>query len=101
MKLLKYILVMVIIASLAACSASKQARSLKKSINGSWTLQTANTEGITEKFAAKVFNEADLNCFIGSSWDFVSNNGTGTYNLVGGTSGCSTLKRGIRWSIYE
>ena len=102
MKLLKYMLGIVIIAAgLTACSVSRQARSLKKSIDGSWTLQTANTEGITEKFAAKVFNEADLNCFIGSSWDFVSNNSTGTYSLVGGTNGCSTLKRSIRWSIYE
>lgn len=74
---------------------------MKKSINGSWVLQTVNTEGITAKFAANVFNEADLNCFIGSSWNFISNNNTGSYNLVGGNTGCSTLQRNIRWTIYE
>jgi hypothetical protein len=97
-----YSLVMFIVMCLAtACSASKEGRTMKKSINGSWTLQTINTEGITEKFAARVFNEADLNCFVGSSWEFISNNGSGSYTLVGGTTGCSTLQRNIRWSIYE
>jgi len=86
---------------LAGCSVSKEGRSMKKSINGSWVLQTVNTEGITAKFSAKVFNEADLNCFVGSSWSFISNNGTGTYNLVGGATGCTTLQRNIRWTIYE
>ena len=86
---------------LGACSVSKEARSMKKSINGSWTLQTVNTEGITAKFTAKVFNEADLNCFIGSTWDFISNNNTGSYKLIGGGTDCTTLQRNIRWTIYE
>ena len=86
---------------LAACSVSKEGRSIKKSINGAWTLQTINIEGIQTKFTAKVFNEADFNCFIGSSWKFVSNNSTGSYSLTGGTPGCQTLTRNIRWSVYE
>jgi hypothetical protein len=102
MKFLNYGLGLVMMTGLlTACSVTKEARTIKKSINGSWTLQTVNTEGITAKFAAKVFNEADLNCFIGSSWDFISNNSTGSYTLVGGTTGCSTLQRNIRWSIFE
>ncbi|MEP7141659.1 MAG: hypothetical protein ABI707_02255 [Ferruginibacter sp.] len=102
MKLLKYSFGLMIIAGLlTACSVSKEGRTIKKSINGSWTLQTVNTEGITAKFAAKVFNEADLDCFIGSSWNFISNNSSGSYTLVGGPAGCSTLQRNIRWSIYE
>ncbi|MEO6546962.1 MAG: hypothetical protein ABIN94_03155 [Ferruginibacter sp.] len=85
----------------AACSVTKEGRSIKKSVSGDWILQTVNTEGITGKFTAKVFNEADFNCFIGSSWNFVANNGTGTYTIVGGNAGCATLERSIRWSIYE
>ena len=102
MKLLNYSIGLLITVSLlTACSASKQGRTMKKTIDGEWVLQTINTEGINTKFAAKVFNEADLNCFVGSSWNFVSNNSTGAYNLVGGTKGCATLQRNIRWSIYE
>ena len=102
MKLLNYGFGLIMMAGLlTACNVTKEARTIKKSINGSWTLQTVNTEGITAKFVAKVFNEADLNCFIGSSWDFIANNSSGSYTLVGGTTGCSTLQRNIRWSIYE
>ena len=102
MKPLKYCLVILpMILLFTACSVSKEGRSIKKSLNGSWTLQTINTEGITQKFAAKIFNEADLDCFVGSSWDFVANNNTGAYTLVGGAAGCSSLRRNIKWSIYE
>ena len=102
MKFLNYSFgLIMMVGLLTACSASKQGRTMKKSINGNWVLQTINTEGINAKFTARIFNEADLDCFIGSSWDFISNNSTGAYNLVGGTKGCSTLQRNIRWSIYE
>lgn len=102
MKFLNYGFGLLLMVSLlAACSVSKQGRTMKKSINGEWTLQTVNTEGINTQFAAKVFNEADLNCFLGSSWRFNSNNSSGSYSLVGGTKGCSTMQRNIRWSIYE
>ncbi len=102
MKLLNYSFgLLITIGLLTACSVSKQGRTMKKTIDGEWVLQTINTEGINSKFTAKVFNEADLNCFVGSSWNFVSNNSTGSYTLVGGTKGCATLQRNIRWSIYE
>ncbi|MCW3089028.1 MAG: lipocalin-like domain protein [Ferruginibacter sp.] len=102
MKLRTYGFILVIMMGLfTACSVTKEGRSIKKSINGNWSLQTINTEGISGKFTAKVFNEADFNCFIGSSWNFISNNGTGSYTLVGGSTGCSTLERSIRWTVYE
>lgn len=86
---------------LCACSASKEGRTMKKTINGDWTLQTINTEGIDAKFKAQIFNEADLNCFVGSNWNFVSNNSSGSYTLAGNTTGCTSLERKITWSIYE
>ena len=102
MKLLNYGFGLLMMAGLlSACASSKEGRSIKNNIDGEWTLQTVNTEGINSKFTAKVFNETDLNCFIGSSWKFNANNSLGTYNLVGGTTGCATLERNFRWSIYE
>ena len=73
---------------------------MKHSINGAWTLQTINVQGIAAKFKATVFNEADYNCFIGSSWTFVSNNSMGMYTLPA-AAGCGAIARNIRWSIYE
>ncbi|MDO9374121.1 MAG: lipocalin family protein [Bacteroidota bacterium] len=98
---LRLLLAFSLVISFTACSVSKEGRSIRKSINGDWNLQSVNVEGIDSKLKAKVFNEADLECFIGSSWNFVSNNGMGSYTLVGNTSGCSSLTRSIRWSVYE
>lgn len=100
-KLRHYVIGFLITCSMLACTASKQGRPVHKKLSGSWTLQTVNIEGITEKFAPKLFNEADLNCFIGSSWNFIADNHSGSYTLIGGSTGCSTLQRNIRWSVNE
>jgi len=84
-----------------ACSGSKEAKTMKKTINGEWTLGTITVEGVAGKVNATVFNEADYNCFTGSTWHFVSNNSSGTYTLPGVGPGCTAISRKIRWSIYE
>jgi hypothetical protein len=96
--LLITVLAMVIFAS---CSVSKEARSMKKHINGNWILQTITAEGITGVVKTRLFNEADLGCFIGSEWNFISNNNMGSYTLVDKNKNCPLLKRYIRWSVYE
>ena len=84
-----------------SCSGSKEARGIKSSINGNWVLQTVTIEGITGVVKTTVFNEADLSCFIGSEWNFVSNNSMGSYTIVDKSKNCTPVKRLIRWSIYE
>lgn len=90
-----------IVASIAACSTSKEARGYKKTIDGNWQLQTVVTQGIMGKIKAQVFNEADFNCFVGSSWHFNSHNSLGTYTISKNVDECTAIKRDIRWSIYE
>ena len=89
------------IMALGSCSGSKEGRTIKKSINGNWVLQTVTVEGITGVVKTTVFNEADLSCFIGSEWNFDSNNNMGSYTLVDKSKNCTLVKRFIRWSIYE
>jgi hypothetical protein len=102
MKLLNYCIVILILTStFAACATSKQNRAMKDTINGNWILQTINTEGTSVKFTAKVFNEADLNCFIGSNWSFNANNSLGNYTLITSTPGCNGIQRSIRWTLIE
>ncbi len=84
----------------AACSVSKEAHTMKHSINGNWTLQTVDVQGINGKIATTVFNEADIKCFTGSTWTFISNNSLGTYQLSS-AAGCPSVTRNIRWSVYE
>jgi hypothetical protein len=90
-----------VILFFTSCSVSNEARSMKKNINGNWILETATVEGITGVLKTRVFNEADLACFIGSEWNFISNNSMGSYTIVDNSKNCTPLKRFIRWSIYE
>ena len=85
----------------SSCSVSKEARSIKKNVNGNWILQTVTVEGIAGVVKTTVFNEADLSCFVGSEWNFISNNSMGSYTLVDKSKNCTPVKRFIRWSVYE
>lgn len=85
---------------------SKDAKGMKKNINGTWTLQSINVEGMSTqgveiKFKATIFNEADYNCFVGSTWNFISNNSMGSYTININQGNCAGITRKIRWSIYE
>ncbi|GAB2837939.1 hypothetical protein [Ferruginibacter profundus] len=90
-----------ITAVLGSCSVSNEARGIKKNINGNWVLQTITTEGITGVAKTRIFNEADFGCFIGSEWNFLANNSTGSYTIVDTKKECPAIKRFIRWSVYE
>lgn len=85
----------------AACSTSKEARSDRNVINGKWQLQTVTSEGIKGPIQTTLFDEAELSCFIGSTWSFNQNNSLGTYTFNGTGTQCTSIKRDIRWSIYE
>ena len=77
MKNLKNILAgIILLATISSCSVSKDAANMKQKIAGNWMLETITTEGITGKVTASIFNEASFNCFVGSSWNFVSSNST-------------------------
>ncbi len=91
----------ILIITIFSCSVSKEATSIKQKINGNWMLETISTEGINGKVTATIFNEASFNCFVGSSWSFISSNSSGTYHINASGSECSALTRQIRWSIYE
>jgi len=95
------LLILLLAFTFSACSVSKEARGMKKTINGDWVLQTITTEGITGVVKTRIFNEADFGCFIGSEWNFIANNSMGSYTIVDNAKACVPLKRLIRWSIYE
>lgn len=92
---------LVLILTLNSCTVSKQASLMKQQINGRWLLQNITTEGISGKVTATLFNDASFNCFVGSSWNFVSNNSTGSYQINQSGTECYATTRHIRWSIYE
>jgi hypothetical protein len=85
----------------ASCATSKQARQYTSSVNGNWQLQTVTTEGISGKVKIELFNEADFNCFVGSSWVFHSRNNLGSYTIQKNAGECAAITREFRWSIFE
>jgi hypothetical protein len=89
------------VAFFASCSSSKEARTYKNDINGKWQLQTVATEGIAGNVKAQLLNEAALNCFVGSNWEFNQNNSLGSYSIQQNAGECVAVKRNIRWSIFE
>ena len=99
MKLLYSFLACAII--FASCSTSKEAKKDRNVINGKWQLQTVTSEGISGTTKTTLFDEAELSCFIGSMWNFNQNNSLGSYTFNGTGTECASMKRDIRWSIYE
>lgn len=100
-KLSLVISTLLIVLIMASCSSSKEARNYKKTIDGTWQLQTIVTEGITGKIKATVLDEADFNCFVGSTWKFNQYNNLGSYSIAKNGGECVSLTRNIRWSIFE
>ena len=90
-----------IVLIISSCSGSKEARGYKNTIDGNWQLKTVVTEGIMGTIKAQVFNEADFNCFVGSSWKFNAHNNLGSYTISANANECVAIKRDLRWSIYE
>jgi ABC-type multidrug transport system fused ATPase/permease subunit len=93
--------IILLILLFASCATSKGARDYRRSINGNWQLQTVVSEGIQGKVKVQLFNEADFNCFIGSTWNFTNNNSLGNYNIMQNANECTAIKRNVRWSVYE
>ena len=100
-RLISFAVISALVITLGSCASSKEGRGIKKTIDGNWILQTITTEGITGVAKTTIFNEAEFSCFIGSEWNFISNNSMGSYTLVDQGKGCPQIKRFIRWSVYE
>jgi Lipocalin-like domain len=91
----------VLIVIIYACSSSKAGRTDKRTVNGTWLLQSVTTEGITGKIKAQILEEADYNCFENSTWKFNQNTSLGSYEIIKNTGECVAKKQNIRWSIFE
>lgn len=90
-----------IILLAGSCSMSKEARSYRNQVNGNWQLQTVVSEGITGQVKVQLLNEAQLNCFVGSQWNFENKTSLGYYSISQNAGECVAVRRNIRWSIYE
>ncbi|MEO6348752.1 MAG: lipocalin family protein [Aquaticitalea sp.] len=94
----KAIAIIIFSILLTSCSLSKQEKTARKTIDGTWTLTnvTYDTPGT---FNSTLFDDTTASCFESSQWVFRSNNSTGTYDII--NAECPTGVRNIRWSSNE
>lgn len=95
---MKQLMFVILTISMLSCGASKTVRQSKQVIKGDWYLKsiTYNQSGT---FNVKLLSDASKECFEGSTWQFIPNNNTGTYNIT--SAGCSTGKRFFVFTIQE
>ncbi len=95
---MKKIICFAIVLVLLSCGASKTVKQSEKSLKGNWVLDDMTSTVIGElKFT--VFGQSSRDCIIGSSWEFIPNNNTGSYIESG--SNCNAEKNYFVFSIDE
>ncbi|TAF68855.1 MAG: hypothetical protein EAZ58_07975 [Flavobacterium sp.] len=86
------------VAPAAPVAATKLDKKSQVAIKGNWQIVNVTYPG-SEYFKVNSFNIADSKCFIGSTWNFISNNNKGSMALAG--AGCPTFSSPIVWSINK
>lgn len=67
-------------------------------LKGNWVIASVTYPG-SEYIKVTSFDIADSKCFEGSNWTFVSNNNTGTLNLV--NQNCATFFSKTTWYVNK
>ena len=82
-----------------SCSSANQAQNARADfmkLKGSWEISSVDYD---KQCKIKPFDEgADAQCFVGSQWNLVPNNNTGSYALAGGGD-CPTITRAIKFDV--
>ena len=82
-------------SSVAATQLDKKSQ---VAIKGNWKITNVTYPG-SEYFKVNSFNIADSKCFIGSNWNFISNNNKGNMALI--SNSCPLFSSPIVWSINK
>ena len=84
---------------LVSCSTAKQAQASRDDfykLKGNWEVTSVDYE---KGYKIKPFDEgADAKCLVGSQWNLIPNNNTGSYSLSGGGD-CPTVTRAIKFDV--
>jgi len=67
-------------------------------IKGNWQITNVTYPG-SDYIKVNSFNLADSKCFVGSTWNFISNNNKGTMTL--NSSSCTAFTSAITWYINK
>ena len=79
-------------------TSTKLDKSSQVTIKGDWVITNVSYPG-SNYIEVSSFNIADSKCFVGSTWNFISNNNKGNMSLT--KSGCPAFSSPIVWSINK
>lgn len=82
-----------------SATTTKLDRGSQRDIKGNWTISSVTYPG-SNVIAVNSFGIADSQCFVGSTWKFVSNNNKGVMALTKGGS-CPAFSSDITWFINK
>jgi hypothetical protein len=82
----------------APVANTKLDKSSQVAIKGDWKITKVSYPG-SDYFKVDSFGIADSQCFIGSNWNFISNNNKGYMSIA--TSNCPAFSSPIVWSINK
>ena len=95
---------MLFLATLVACKSTAPAVNTKldnkteRMLKGNWTITSVSYPG-DDFFKVNSFNLADSKCFIGSNWNFISNNNKGTMSVNNPNTTCKEFSSPITWYV--
>ncbi|WP_134088414.1 hypothetical protein [Olivibacter sp. XZL3] len=106
----KFLVLVPLVFFIVGCSSSKQATSSsapsagqwKRGVRGQWVLNSIEKKNFPSGASVKrIFDEAPIDCFIGSAWNLIAN-GKGSITFSADGELCAPgATREIFWSIYE
>ncbi len=79
-------------------TSTKLDKSSQVAIKGNWQITSVTYPG-SDYLAVNSFQVADSKCFVGSTWEFISNNNKGSMALT--KAGCPAFSSPIVWSINK
>lgn len=84
---------------LISCGGSAVVQEARKTMDGNWTLTSVSFPGNEENLEVTLFDGIPARCLENSSWMFVSNNNTGSFQTSG--INCDSQPSFFIWSISE
>lgn len=84
---------------LVSCGSSDVVKEAGKTINGNWRLSSVTYPGNEANLQVTLLNDVPAKCLENSSWNFISNNNTGSYEPAG--MGCQSGTNFFIWSVNE
>lgn len=95
---MKRVILLFLAIGIISCGSSKTVRTSEKILKGEWVLNTV-TYSESGNYNVTLLNDVSKACFEGSTWQFVPNNNTGTYDI--NNTNCARGKRYFIFKINE